>query len=393
MLMPDTNYGNLSAAVITSAGATSSTSIEVASADGAILPAAPFFATIMATGSLANANNSEIVKVTAKSTAGGITTLTITRAQRGTSAVSWAAGEAILANAIYTEDVLSQSQGYYQAVLSSGALFTITNASAPTTPVIGSRIRLTFDTTIPTAETVTLAINGGTAYEVDCHGATFATVGSVTNKVIIATNKVYTLEFDGTRWLMSNIASTILSSDITDGAITTSKIANAAVTSSKIDFTTLKPRWKVVATSTSQSVTIPAGYRKYRISFGYTKPNGSWGTLVCAQKTSSSWIYIQGVQNAQWIQAERECQSSDKAVVDLSRTGVAAGLALYTIDLMRTTKTATSLQGTYQATCEGSLTYVTGKIGFSVTNGSNSFTLSPFDAGSNYSWAVEAFDE
>lgn len=240
MLMPDTNYGNLSAAVITSAGATSSTSIEVASADGAILPAAPFFATIMATGSLANANNSEIVKVTAKSTSGGITTLTITRAQRGTSAVSWAAGEAILANAIYTEDVLSQSQGYYEAVLSSGALFTITNASAPTTPVIGSRIRLTFDTTIPTAETVTLSINGGTAYEVDCHGATFATVGSVTNKVIIATNKVYTLEFDGTRWLMSNIASTILSSDITDGAITTSKIANAAVTSSKIDFTTMK---------------------------------------------------------------------------------------------------------------------------------------------------------
>lgn len=239
MLMPDTNYGNLSAAVITSAGATSSTSIEVASADGAILPAAPFFATIMATGSLANANNSEIVKVTAKSTAGGITTLTVTRAQRGTSAVSWAAGEAILANAIYTEDVLSQSQGYYQAVLSSGALFTITNASAPTTPVIGSRIRLTFDTTIPTAETVTLSINGGTAYQVDCHGATFATVGSVTNKVIIATNKVYTLEFDGTRWLMSNIASTILSSDITDGAITTSKIANAAVTSSKIDWTTL----------------------------------------------------------------------------------------------------------------------------------------------------------
>lgn len=251
MLMPDTNYGNLSAAVITSAGATSSTSIEVASADGAILPAAPFFATIMATGSLANANNSEIVKVTAKSTSGGITTLTVTRAQRGTSAVSWAAGEAILANAIYTEDVLSQSQGYYEAILSSGALFTITNASAPTTPVIGSRIRLTFDTTIPTAETVTLAINGGTAYEVDCHGATFATVGSVTNKVIIATNKVYTLEFDGTRWLMSNIASTILTNDIANNAVTTAKIANGAVTSSKIDWTTIGSR----VSSSSSAIT------------------------------------------------------------------------------------------------------------------------------------------
>ena len=239
MLMPDTNYGNLSAAVITSGGATSSTSIEVSSTDGAIFPAAPFYATIMATGALANANNSEIVKVTAKATAGGITTLTITRAQRGTSAVSWAAGEAIIANSIYTEDVLSQSQGYYEAILSSGALFTITNASAPTTPVIGSRIRLTFDTTIPTAETVTLAINGGTAYEVDCHGATFATVGSVTNKVIIATNKVYTLEFDGTRWLMSNIASTILTNDIANNAVTTAKIANGAVTSQKIDWTTL----------------------------------------------------------------------------------------------------------------------------------------------------------
>ena len=180
---------------------------------------------------------------------------------------------------------------------------------------------------------------------------------------------------------------------IADSAVTTAKIANSAVTSSKIDFTTLKPRWKVVATSTSQSVTIPAGYRKYRISFGYNKPGNSWGVLVCAQKTSSSWIYIQGVNNAQWVQAERECQASDKAVLDLSRTSVGAGFALYTIDLSRNTKTATSIQGTYQATCEGSLTYVTGKIGFSITNGSNSFSLSPYDAGSNYSWVVEAFDE
>lgn len=393
MLMPDTNYGNLSAAVITSAGATSSTSIEVASADGAILPAAPFFATIMATGSLANANNSEIVKVTAKATSGGITTLTITRAQRGTSAVSWAAGEAVLANSVYTEDVLSQSQGYYEAVLSSGALFTITNASAPTTPVIGSRIRLTFDTTIPTAETVTLAINGGTAYEVDCHGATFATVGSVTNKVIIATNKVYTLEFDGTRWLMSNIASTILSSDITDGAITTSKIANAAVTSAKIDFTTLKPRWKTVATSTSRTVTVPAGYRKYRINLMFTKPNNTWGCLSVAEKTSTAYIYIQGVHNGQWVQAERTTESSDKAIIDLARVNTVSGRSAYSVTLFRETKTSTGFQGVYQATCEGSLTYVSGKSGFSVTNGSANMTFSTIDAGSSYSWAVEAFDE
>lgn len=393
MLMPDTNYGNLSAAVITSAGATSSTSIEVASADGAILPAAPFFATIMATGSLANANNSEIVKVTAKSTSGGITTLTITRAQRGTSAVSWAAGEAVLANAVYTEDVLSQSQGYYEAVLSSGALFTITNASAPTTPVIGSRIRLTFDTTIPTAETVTLAINGGTAYEVDCHGATFATVGTVTNKVIIATNKVYTLEFDGTRWLMSNIASTILSSDITDGAITTSKIANSAVTSAKIDFTTLKPRWKTVATSTSRTVTVPAGYRKYRISFMFIKPVNTWGCLSLSEKTGDAYIYIQGVNNGGWVQAERSTGNSDKAVFDLSRVNVASGRAAYSISVFRDTKTATGFQAVYQATCESSLTYVSGKAAFSISNGSANMTFSTVDAGSSYSWVVEAFDE
>ena len=161
----------------------------------------------------------------------------------------------------------------------------------------------------------------------------------------------------------------------------------------KIDFTTLKPRWKTVATSTSRTVTIPAGYRKYRINLMFTKPNDTWGCLSLAQKTDTAYIYIQGVQNGNWVQAERTTGSGDKAIIDLARVNTNSGRAAYSVSLYRETKTAPVFQGVYQATCEGSLTYVSGKTGFSISNGSSNMTFSTADAGSSYSWAVEAFDE
>lgn len=155
----------------------------------------------------------------------------------------------------------------------------------------------------------------------------------------------------------------------------------------------MKPRWKTVATSTSRTVTVPAGYRKYRINFMFIKPANTWGCLSLSEKTNDAYIYIQGVHNGQWVQAERTTASSDKAIVDLARTNVNSGRAAYSVSLFRDTKTAAGFQAVYQATCEGSLTYVSGKSGFSIANGSSNMTFTTADAGSSYSWVVEAFDE
>ena len=105
MSMPDSNYKNLASAVIPTAGTTSDSSVVISATDGATFPSAPFYATIMPATGLANATNSEIVKVTAVATAGANTTFTVTRAQRNTSAISWSANGAIICHTVYTEDV------------------------------------------------------------------------------------------------------------------------------------------------------------------------------------------------------------------------------------------------------------------------------------------------
>jgi hypothetical protein len=76
--------------------ATSGTSLVVSSGDGAKFPAVPFNATISPTpaglSQVQIANNSEIVRVTARST----DTLTITRAQEGTSARTVVVGDVVV---------------------------------------------------------------------------------------------------------------------------------------------------------------------------------------------------------------------------------------------------------------------------------------------------------
>lgn len=88
-------HANFAASLVATAPspATSGTSLVVTAADGAKFPAVPFNATIWPAGAQPTTANAEIVRVTARST----DTLTITRAQEGSSARTVIVGDQIAA--------------------------------------------------------------------------------------------------------------------------------------------------------------------------------------------------------------------------------------------------------------------------------------------------------
>lgn len=98
--MTSYNKADLANGLIGAAVTTSATSITLQTGYGAIMPAAPFKATLSPFGQLPSLGNSEIILVTAVSG----DTLTATRAQDGTTAKSFANGD-IIGNGIYTTDV------------------------------------------------------------------------------------------------------------------------------------------------------------------------------------------------------------------------------------------------------------------------------------------------
>jgi hypothetical protein len=74
--------------------AASGTSLVLNTGQGALMPAVPFNATVWVSGSQAISTNAEIVRVTARST----DTLTIVRAQEGSSARTVVAGDQFAAS-------------------------------------------------------------------------------------------------------------------------------------------------------------------------------------------------------------------------------------------------------------------------------------------------------
>ena len=94
------NKKNLAIAELASGITSTATSATVKTGQGARLPSTPFYATLSPVGILSTPDNSEIISVTAVST----DTLTIVRAQKGTTAQSFVANS-ILANGIYAEDI------------------------------------------------------------------------------------------------------------------------------------------------------------------------------------------------------------------------------------------------------------------------------------------------
>lgn len=94
------NKANLANSVLFAPLSDSDTELEVYTGDGSLFPAAPFYLTISPKNKWSRKINSEIVLVTAKST----DTLTITRAQKGTTAKEFSYGD-LVANGIYVEDL------------------------------------------------------------------------------------------------------------------------------------------------------------------------------------------------------------------------------------------------------------------------------------------------
>lgn len=94
------NKANLANSVLFAPLSDSDTTLQVYTGDGSLFPAAPFYLTISPKNKWSRKINSEIVLVTAKSS----NTFTITRAQKGTTAMDFDYGD-LVANGIYKEDL------------------------------------------------------------------------------------------------------------------------------------------------------------------------------------------------------------------------------------------------------------------------------------------------
>lgn len=161
------------------------------------------------------------------------------------------------------------------------------------------------------------------------------------------------------------------------------------VTASNIDWAT---SWKVIATSSEATVSIPLDYRLYRIRLISTKTSSaSWGEITCPEATGTTYIWVQGVSNGTTVHAERSLDaSSDKAVMDGARGAVPAGFQAWDITLSRASTSATQIMAMWQVSQNNSLTYNTGRSTFNVSG--NSVTLRRSGASGHY-WVVEAFIE
>lgn len=219
------NKVNLAAAQIPSAITASQTSITVDASESALFPTVPFFATIIPAGGVPNTLNSEIVQVTAVNTSTGV--LTITRAQRSTTAKAQDEG-AVIMNGVYIED-LAQAQAvglaFFSAtnvsVSSSYSYWDIDNAMLPTAPTNGMSIRVVFgaDTSGPAAQ---LRLNGGTYRNVYAGVGLTATASNVntTTPFNPKSGIIYELVYYNNAWYAMNVP------------------ANNSITSDNVDWTT-----------------------------------------------------------------------------------------------------------------------------------------------------------
>ena len=238
----------------------------------------------------------------------------------------------------------------------------------------------------PTVDNATIILGDGVSSGsilVPPVAATDAPNYELLNTDMINDTEPLLLMYNGVQWVCLNQKKKVATADL----------ENNAVTSANVDWTTFKPYWKTVATSTSSNVTIPAGYRHYRIRLIGTKTNANnWGVIGCSQATGTTWIYIQGVSAGTWVAKERNVNaSSDKAIMDGSRGGNTTGLQTWDIAISKPDKNGTACLATWETGMSGSLTFNTGRSVFNVTSGTADMNI--FCDLSSAFWSVEAFVE
>lgn len=122
------NKANLANSVLFAPLSDTDTTLEVYTGDGALFPAVPFYLTISPKNKWSRKINSEIVLVTARTG----DTLTITRAQKGTTAMDFSYGD-LLANGIYKEDLDELQSAVMQAMMPVGFVVTLGVSTNPAT--------------------------------------------------------------------------------------------------------------------------------------------------------------------------------------------------------------------------------------------------------------------
>lgn len=122
------NRKNLANSVLFNPIGTSDTTLNVYTGDGTLFPSTPFYITLTPKNKLSRMMNSEIMLVTNVSG----DTLTVTRAQRGTTAKSFDYGD-IVANGIYKEDLDDLQLSILQAMMPVGFVVTLGVSTNPAT--------------------------------------------------------------------------------------------------------------------------------------------------------------------------------------------------------------------------------------------------------------------
>ena len=162
------NVKNLASGTLASAITSSDTSISLDCGTGSastltgIWPAVPFYMTIMPetpTAGVANSLDSEIVKVTAKTSDGSTVTLTVTRGQKNTTAKSFSSG-AIATNGVYT-GFNSFTATTSSTAGSSVMNYVISSDTLSSTPSEGDTIMVKFP--LDANQLATLKVNDGAA--------------------------------------------------------------------------------------------------------------------------------------------------------------------------------------------------------------------------------------
>lgn len=261
------NRKNLANAILALGVSTSDTTWVLEAGYGDEMPAVPFELTATPFGQLSTMGNSEIVRVTARST----DTLTVVRAQKGTTAKAFLAG-AVVSNGISTDDVVGIEVNITTARTTAAKVGT--TADGNYVPVYGDKINATFTLGVA-VNTPTLNIDGSGAKNIRL-GNTNVSTGSLNTAASSVTIPMW---FDGTYWQLygSYVADTnttyatmttaevdagtssttrtitgVIAKYIIDKAVaavqaltnwvTTAMLQNGSVTSDKIDWETLKSK-------------------------------------------------------------------------------------------------------------------------------------------------------